>query len=76
MLDEKLRWTQVDTVMPTARSYACSVQISECEIAVIGGNDNARLSGVLTPTAVTDVDIFNYKTNTWRQAMYPSGTVA
>ena len=31
-LDEELRWTCLDTAMPTAKSYHCSIQINDCEI--------------------------------------------
>ena len=55
-LDEHLRWTELDTMMPQAKSYHCSVQINDCEIAIIGGTD-----------AATAIDIYNYKENTWRQ---------
>ena len=40
-LDEHLRWTTLDTAMPSPKSYHCSVQINDCEIAIIGGT-NAR----------------------------------
>ena len=40
-LDEHLRWTTLDTALPTPLSYHCSVQINDCEIAIIGGS-NAR----------------------------------
>merc|ERR1712156_507109 len=55
-LDEHLRWTELDTMMPEAKSYHCSVQINDCEIAIIGGTN-----------ATTAIDIYNYKENTWRQ---------
>ena len=54
-LDEHLRWTCLDTAMPTAKSYHCSVQINDCEIAFIGGDN-----------ATTAIEIYNYKENTWR----------
>ena len=38
-LDEHLRWTTLDTAMPSPKSYHCSVQINDCEIAIIGGSD-------------------------------------
>ena len=42
--------------MPEAKSYHCSIQINDCEIAIIGGTN-----------ATTAIDIYNYKENTWRQ---------
>ena len=54
-LDEELRWTCLDTAMPTAKSYHCSIQINDCEIALIGGDN-----------ATTAIEIYNYKENTWR----------
>lgn len=57
-LDEDLRWSHMDTVMPTARKGHCSVQINSCEVALIGGSDMT--------TNLDTIDIYNFKTNTWR----------
>jgi carbonic anhydrase len=54
-LDEHLRWTTLDTALPTPLSYHCSVQINDCEIAIIGGTN-----------ASAAINIYNYKENTWR----------
>jgi len=45
----------LETAMPTPKSYHCSVQINDCEIAIIGGDNNTRA-----------IEIYNYKENTWR----------
>jgi hypothetical protein len=54
-LDEHLRWTTLDTALPTPLSYHCSVQINDCEIAIIGGSNASHA-----------IHIYNYKENTWR----------
>jgi N-acetylneuraminic acid mutarotase len=64
VLDKGMNWEQLDTDMPNQRSQHCMVQINDCEVALIGGvvtdyHDNDESSTV--------IDIYNWKTNTWRE---------
>lgn len=67
-----LRWDTVPTVMPRHRSGHCSVQINDCEIALIGGgegvwHDLETAGSFYSATSyVLEIDIYNFKTNKWR----------
>ena len=44
--------------LPWPRKDHCQVQISDCEVAFIGGTKNG--------TVTTNIDIWNFKGYTWR----------
>jgi hypothetical protein len=58
-LDEDMKWRQTQTDMPNERFDHCMVQINDCEIALIGGETSGGSSD--------SIDIYNFKTNTWRE---------
>ena len=60
-LDEKFRWTVLNTVMPRHRVEHCTIQINECEVAFIAG-ENEEDDDLTYDT----IDIYNFKENSWR----------
>ena len=67
MMNENMVWTDVGVAMPEKRKGHCQVQINDCEIAFIGGERGTN--GVSFADTGSDdkmIDIYNYKTKTWR----------
>jgi len=59
MLKEDLTWDTINTETPVEIYGHCTVQINDCEVALIGG--------MLNPTTPSDkIHIYNLKSNTWR----------
>ena len=67
MMNENMVWTDVGVAMPEFRKSHCQVQINDCEIAFIGGERGTN-GASFADTAGDDkkIDIYNYKTKTWR----------
>ena len=61
-MDSNMVWTEM-AQLPWARTEHCQIQISDCEVAFIGGTKTTPGG---TDSVTKDIDIWNFKTNKWR----------
>ena len=61
MLKEDLTWDNINTETPIEIYGHCTVQINDCEVALIGGK-----VGPLPGAPSDKIHIYNLKSNTWR----------
>ena len=64
MMNENMVWADIGVALPAERINHCQVQINDCEIAFIGGERGSDVSDASNDDDM--IDIYNYKTKTWR----------